>query len=373
MAINITIEREDLETLFTRVHLSGLTPGTRYDVMRLQLRSMGKDDTGNRVYERELPDRRALWSAVAHRVGWEATKTGHDFRDFECPRRPTKYFIVESTKVGPFEYDFGDGPYPVSRGVLDDEIVHWNGELADLQVGKDPTEGHVTVRSVHELAHYADCCLVEMDGPVYTARAHEFAVMGNQYPVLISDSREARRGSFTLMTRNLGQYNALRRVVFPESGRIRPFLVQSGGDAALLLDDMRCIPLDVEIEQATPENADMRYVHIDYVEVDNSAPLLRRIGDNDDLTDPPEAHFTISDTSPAVGQWVTLTDTSTGQGDTWEWVLERGQETDNKVGRFHTPGPHKVRWHIRGTKTIRLRFGGSGEGYHTRTRTVQVH
>jgi hypothetical protein len=197
--------------------------------------------------------------------------------------------------------------------------------------------------------------------------------MGNQYPVLISDSREARRGSFTLMTRNLGQYNALRRVVFPESGRIRPFLVQSGGDAALLLDDMRCIPLDVEIEQATPENADMRYVHIDYVEVDNSAPLLRRIGDNDDLTDPPEAHFTISDTSPAVGQWVTLTDTSTGQGDTWEWVLERGQETDNKVGRFHTPGPHKVRWHIRGTKTIRLRFGGSGEGYHTRTRTVQVH
>jgi len=175
------------------------------------------------------------------------------------------------------------------------------------------------------------------------------------------------------MTRNLGQYNDLRRVVFPESGAIRPFILNSGGDATLLLDDMRCVPLDVEVEQTTPENADLRYVKINYVEVDNSLPLVRRIGDNDDLVNPPEAAFTFSDASPARHQWISLTDTSTGQGDTWEWTIERGYETDNKIAKFYGPGPHRVRWAIRGKKTVKLRFGGSGAGFHTRTKTLQVH
>jgi hypothetical protein len=271
MVIGISLIREDLETLFVRIRLTGLaTDGRRYDVMRLQMRSLGKDDTGQRVYEREIPDRRALWSSVAHRVGWQPPQSDVTFRDFECPKRPTKYFVVESAATGPNEWDFGDGPYPVGRGVLDDEVVHFNGELADLNLGKDPSEGHILVRSVAELAHYADCCLVDMDGPSYSARVNEIAVMGNQYPVVISDAREARRGTMSLLTRDLGQYNALRRVVFPESGRITPFVMNSGGDAALLLDDMRCIPLDVSIEQATAGNANLRYVHISYVEIDGS-------------------------------------------------------------------------------------------------------
>jgi tape measure domain-containing protein len=373
MALNITIEKEDLETLFVRVHLSGMTPGVRYDVMRLQLRYLGKDDAGTRLYERELPDRRALWSSVAHRVGWEAPAAGADFRDFECPKRPTKYFVVRSDQVGPHEWDFGDGRYPVGRGVLDNQVVHFNQDIRDLHLNADPDDGHVLVRSVHELAHYAECCVVELDGPRYTARVNEIAVMGTEYPVMISDTREARRGTVTLLVHNLGQYNALRRVVFPASGRIRPFIMNSGGDAALLLDDMRCIPLDVEIEQATPADGDTRYVHIDYVEIDPSAPLIRRIGDNDALTNPPNANFSISDTSPARNQWITLTDTSTGQGDDWEWTIERGRETDNKVGKWYTDGPHKVRWALRGQKTVKLRFGGSGEGYHTRTKIITVH
>jgi PKD repeat protein len=136
---------------------------------------------------------------------------------------------------------------------------------------------------------------------------------------------------------------------------------------------MRCIPLDVEVEQATQADADLRYVHIDYVEIDGSAPLIRRTGDNDQLTDPPNANFTISDSTPARNQWITLTDTSTGQGDDWDWVIEQGKQTDNKVGKFYTQGPHKVRWRSRGRMTIKLRFGGSGEGYHTRTKYVDVH
>jgi hypothetical protein len=373
MALGISVVKEDLETLSVKIYLSGLIPGERYDVMRLQLRSLGKDNTGTRIYEREIPDRRGLWSSVAHRVGWQAQETTASFRDFETPRRPTQWFVVLSSKIGPHEYAFGDDPpptrYPVSRGALSSQIVHFNGELQDIGFKDEPDKGHVLVRSVHELSHYADCCLVEMDGPTYTARVNEFAVMGNQYPVMVSDSREARRGSMTLLTRNLGQYNALRRVVFPESGRIRPFVVQSGGDAALLLDDMRVIPLDVEIEQATQKNADLRYVTIDYVEIDGSAPLIHRVGDLDKMTNPPEASFAISNLTPAANEWVQLTDTSTGQGDTWEWTVDGAIE--NKVGKYYGQGPYHVRFN-RGTHGIKLRFGGAGEGFHTRTRTVTV-
>jgi len=369
MAIGISITKEDLETLTTRVALSGLTAGTRYDVHRVQYRYLGKDDAGVRQYERELPDRRALWSSVGHRVGWEAPGTTATFRDYECPKRPTKYFVVQTDLVSPHEWDFGDGKYPMSTGALSTELVHWNGDLADIFA--EPDKGSILVRSVHELAHYAETCLVEMDGPTYTARVNELAVMGNEYPVIISDTREARRGSLTLMTRNLGQYNALRRIVFPASGLIRPVLLQGGGDATLLLDDMRIIPLDVEIEQTTEVNPDYRYVTIDYVEADPSAPLVARAGDNDSLTSPPVAQFTVVPvTTLTAGHWITLTDTSTGSGDDWEWTVDGAQ--DNKVGKFYTQGPHKVRYAARGTYTIKLRFGGSGAGYNTRAKVIEV-
>lgn len=373
MAIGIEVVREDLETLHVQIHLTGLTVGTRYDVMRLQLRYVGKDDTGQRIYQREIPDRRALWSSVAHRVGWQAPKTEVLFRDFETPMRPVQYYLCRTDAIGPHEWLFSDGDYPTSKGVLATDIVHFNGDLADANLDEEPDEGHILVRSVEELAHRADCCLVEMDGPRYTARATEFAVLGSQYPVIVADSREARRGSVTLLTKNIGQLNDLRRVVYPESGLIQPFIMNSGGDATLLLDDMRVIPMDVSLEQVTPASADARYVRIDYVEVDNSAPLLQRIGDNDDLIDQPEAAFSFSDTTPAKHQWITITDHSTGQGDTWEFTLERGYETDNKVAKFWGPGPHRVYWGARGKKTVKLRFGSRATGFHTRTKYITVH
>lgn len=370
MAIGITVTKEDLETLTVRVALSGLTVGVKYDVYRMQWRNLGKDDTGVRVYERELPDRRALWSSVGHRIGWPAPAATATFRDYECPLRPTRYFLVRSADQGPHEYDFAGGNYPLARGVLSAELVHFQGDRAD--VNADPGSGHIMFRSVHELAHHANTCLVEMDGPTYTARVNEYAVMGNEYPVIVADTREARRGSITVMTHNLGQYNALRRIVFPASGRIRPVVVQSGGDPALLLDDMRVIPLDVSVEQSTQRNADMRYVTIDYVEADPTTPLIARAGDNDDLAGSwPVAEFTISDDTPVTGQWVTLTSTSTGTGDDWEWTVDNA--ADNRVGKFYTAGPHKVRFGGPGKKTVTLRYGGAGQGYNSRTKFVTVH
>lgn len=369
MAIGISVTKEDLETLTTRLALSGLTAGTKYDVYRMQWRNLGKNDSGARVYEREVPDRRALWSAVGHRINWTAPGATATFRDFECPLRPTRYFLVPTASVGPHEYDFGDGTYPLARGALSAELVHWSGDLADANA--DPGEGHLTFRSVHELAHYATTCLVEMEGPTYTARANEFAVMGTEYPVIVSDTREARRGSFTVMTRNLGQYNALRRIVFPASGRIRPVLVQAGGDRVLLLDDMRIIPLDVEAEQTTRRDPDTRYLTIEYVEADPTTPLIARAGDNDALAgSAPVANFGISDTTPAVGEWVTLTDTSTGTGTDWEWTVDNA--ADNQVGKFYTQGPHKVRFGGPGEKAVKLRFGGGGEGYNSRVKLIRV-
>lgn len=370
--VAIDVVRDDLETLSVKVALTGLTAGTRYDVFRLQIRYLGKNDTGVRIYERELPDRRALWSVVSHRMGWQASAASHTFRDYECPKRPTQYYVCASSAGGPHEWDFSDGAYPVSRGVLDSEVIHFNQDIADAGLDAEPEVGHVLVRSTAELAHYAEACVVDMEGPKYTARGVEHSVMGSQYPVYVSDSREARRGTLTLMTRQLGQYNDLRRIVFPSSGRILPIVVQSGGDATMLLDDMRIIPLDVEVEQATRLDADRRYVHIDYVEIE-PGPLIARSGDNDSLASEPQANFTISDATPAVGQWVTVTDTSTGLGDDWDWTIGGGQEGANWVGKFYTRGPHKVRWNSRGQKGIKLRFGGSGAGYHTRVKTVQVH
>lgn len=370
--VAIDVIKDDLETLSVKVALTGLTPGERYDVFRLQLRYLGKDDLGTRRYERELPDRRGLWSVVSHRQGWQASAASHTFRDYECPRRPTQFYVCLSSAGGPHEWNFADGPYPVSVGVLDSEVIHFNQDIADADLTREPEEGHVLVRSTAELALYAEACVVELEGPTYTARGIEHAVMGSQYPVYVSDSREARRGSMTLMTRQLGQYNDLRRIVFPASGLIRPVVVQSGGDATMLLDDMRIIPLDVEIEQATKSDPDKRYVHIDYIEVE-PGPLIARSGDNDSLVSEPQADFTFSDSSPGVGQWITLTDASTGLGDDWEWTIGGGRQGDNWVGKFYTQGPHKIRWTSRGPHGVKLRFGGSGAGYHSRIKTVEVH
>lgn len=369
MAIGITVVKDSLETLFTEVTLTGLTAGTRYDVHRLQQRYLGKNDTGARVYQRELPDRRALWSAVAHRVGWAAPSTTATFRDYECPMRPMSYFVVASSAVGPHEYTSWATPYPISRGVLDSQVIHWN---QDLREAGSLEENHVMIRSTADLADYTTCCVAEMDGPKYTARGTEHSVLGSQYPVYVADTREARRGTITLLTRTLGSYNAVRRIVFPSSGKIHPVIFNSDGDAAMLLDDMWVIPLDVTVEQVTLTNPDLRYLHVDYVEIDPSAPIYQRAGDNDALVNKPVAQFTISKTKPKVNEWVTLTDTSTGQGDTWDWTIERGNETDNKVGKFYTKGPHKVRWGARGKKTVKLRFGGSAGGYHTRSKVITV-
>jgi len=372
MVLGIDVIKDDLETLSVKVALTGLTPGERYDVFRLQLRYLGKDDAGARRYERELPDRRGLWSVVSHRMGWQASFASHTFRDYECPKRPTQFYVCLSSAGGPHEWDFSNGAYPISTGAIDDEVVHFNQDIRDAGLEVIPDEGQVLIRSTNELALYVEGCVVDMDGPTYTARGQEHAVMGSQYPVYVADTREARRGTVTVMVRDLGQYNDLRRIVFPASGRIRPVVFQSGGDATMLLDDMRIIPLDVEIEQATQKDPDRRYIHIDYIEVE-PGPLIHRSGDNDSLVSEPQADFTISDTTPGVGQWVTLTDASTGLGDDWEWTIGGGQEGTNWVGKFYTQGPHKVRWNQRGAKGIKLRFGGSGAGYHSRIKQVEVH
>jgi hypothetical protein len=377
MAIGISVTMEDLETLTTRISLTGLTAGTRYDVYRVAYREVSQDDTGVRHYERELPDRRGLWSSVAHRIGWVAPATTATFRDYECPLRAVKYFCCATSVIGPHEYDFDDGPYPMSRGALSAQIVHWQDDIEDI-LHQPIDRGNLLVRSVHELAHYVSLCVVEMDGPTYTARVNEHAVMGNQYPVIISDSREARRGTITLLTRDLGQYNALRRIVFPASGKIRPVMFQSSGSgpggSAILLDDMRVIPLDVEVEQAMPPiDVNMRFIHIDYVEADPTEPLISRSGDNDSLISEPHADFTVTPAHPALGQWATLTSTSTGSGDTFEWTIDPAGESNAKGGKFFTQGPHQVRWSgSRGAKTVKLRFGSSVAGFNTRVKTVQV-
>lgn len=380
MAVGIDVVKDDLETLFVRVNLTGLSPGTKYDVLRLQMRYTGKDDTGVRHYDRELPDRRELWSSVGHRVGWTAPSATSSFRDYECPKRPTVYFVVASSAVSPYEWDFSDGNYPVSRGVLDTEVVHFAQDLKDANLGLQPDAGHLLVRSTAELGLYVSACVVEMDGPRYTARGSEFSVMGNQFPVFVSDTRETRRGSVTLLTRDLGAYQDLRRIVFPSSGRIRPVSFQSGGDSTLLLDDMRVLPLDVEVEQVTPERADLRYIHIDYLETDATVPLVQRTGDNDNMVNEPVANFTISDVTPGRNQWVTLTDTSTGQYDSWDWTIghaslnaQTSSWPRDWIAKRYTKGPHRVFWPHRGTKQIKLRVYGSGAGAHSRVKTVTVH
>lgn len=374
MVIGINILQHDLERLLVKVQITGLTVGTAHYVYRLQLRCPGKDDTGVRIYERELPDRRGLWSTVAHRVDWVPSSGTVELRDFEAPKRPFSYFVCPSSAGGPQTWDFEDGPYPLGRGVLDDQVIHFNAQLEDLDLSAEPGVGEVLIRSTANLARYIECCVSEIDGPRYVARGEEHSVIGSQYPVFISDSREARRGTFTLLVKDLNQYNQLRSICFPESGRIWPVTVHSSGDPTLLLDDLRAVPMDIEIEQATKGNIDYRWVHLDYIEIDPNVPLVRRSGDNDYLdTNAPDANFAISDDTPAAGTWITLTDTSTGAGNNdWEWVFTP-HPASNPIGVFHTQGsPHKVRYSNPGKKWIKLRVGSKDHGYDTITKTVVV-
>jgi hypothetical protein len=374
MVIGINVLQHDLERLLVKVQLTGLSAGSAYDVYRLQLRYPGKDDAGVRLYERELPDRRGLWSTVAHRIGWDSPATTVEFRDFEALKRPFSYFVCPSSVGGPQTWDFEDGPYPLSRGVLDDQVIHFNAQLEDAALGETPDVGEVLIRSTANLARYVEVCVSELDGPRFTARGEEHAVIGSQFPVFIADTREARRGSFVLLVRDLNQYNQLRSICFPESGKIWPITVHSSGNPTLLLDDLRCVPLDVEIEQAVKGNIDYRWVHLDFLEVDPNVPLVRRSGDNDYLdTGTPDANFTISDDTPAAGQWITVTDTSTGTGiDDYEWTLTP-HPASNPNGVFHTEGPHKLRYSSPGRRWIKLRVGSKDHGYDTITKTVQVH
>lgn len=374
MVIGINILQHDLERLLVKVEITGLAAGTAHDIYRLQLRCPGKDDLGNRLYERELPDRRGLWSTVAHRVNWQAPSGTVELRDFEAPKRPFQYFVCPSSVGGPGSWDFEDGPYPLGRGVLDDQVIHFNAQLEDLDLSAEPGIGELLIRSTANLARYIECCVGDIDGPRYVARGEEHSVIGSQYPTFISDSREARRGTFTLLVRDLNQYNQLRSICFPESGRIWPITIHSASDPTLLIDDLRAIPMDVSIDQVSKSDIDFRWVELDYIEVDPNVPLVSRSGDNDYLdTNAPDANFTISDDTPAANTWVTLTDTSTGAGnDDWEWTLTP-HPASNPIGVFHTRGPHKVRYPNTGKKWVKLRVGSKDHGYDTITKTVTVH
>jgi hypothetical protein len=346
-------------------HVTGLTAGTKYDVYRLQLRYMGDDDTGVPQYERELPDRRALWSALAHRVGWTAPTGGiADFRDYESPLRPHSLFVVPSASGSPFDYDFSvSGPYPLTRGTLCATVVHFNRTLTPQQ------HGLVMMRSTAELGLWVDTCVYDLDVR-YPARGSEMAVMGRQYPMYVADTREARRGTLTLSAQTLGDLYDIRRIVFPPDGTIRPVVLNSGADNTMLLDDLTLIPLDVQVQQATRANASIRWVLIDYVEVDPASPLVQRAGDNDLLVTAPKANFTVSDTTPKRHQWITLTDTSTGQFDTWDWTVERAGS--NPVSKFATQGPQTVMWTGKGTYRVTLRVYGSNAGASTKTVRITV-
>lgn len=379
MAITIDVTREDLATLFVRVRLTGLSTSQKYDVFRLQLRYLGDDDAGNPVYSRELPDRRGLWRAVAHRVGWQPSASSVNFRDYEVSLRPTVYYVCASAVGGPHEWDFENGRYPVGRGVLDTEVIHFNRDIRRaLDAGDNDVpglgQGDILLRSTQELNRWHTACVVDIDSMKYGLRATEHTVLGTEYPVLVADTREARRGSITLKVDTLGQYNEVRGIVYPASGRVRPVILNSGGDATMLIDDSVVIPLDVSVEQATQADADLRFIHIDFLEINPGTALSHRTGDDDALVNEPNAHFSISDTTPRVGQWITLdASSSTGQFDSWDWTIERGRETDNKVGKFYSEGPHKIRFGSRGRKTIKLRIYGSGAGANTRVRTITVH
>lgn len=366
MAVTINVV-SDVNRLSCDVTLAGLTVGTRYDILRLQIRSVGDDEAGNPVYQRELPDRLGFWRAVAHRISWQATAVTATFRDYEAPVRPFKYFVVESALGGPTNYTW-TGNYPIGRGVLGTQVTHFARQIL-AQEFPVASPGDIVLRSTSELAFFRAFCVVDIPDLRYQARGTEMAVIGTQFPVYIADSRESRRGSLTIRTSNQGELDTLRRIVFPANGRITPVIMSAGGDPVLLLDDAVIIPLDINIEQATPTNAAMRYVHVDFVEVDPSAPLYQRSGDNDALLTAPAAAFTMSDTTPILNQWITFTDTSTGTYQDREWSVTG--KSSLSMGVSFSSNPLTLRWTATGTFTVKLRVYGT-DGASTITQSVTV-
>jgi hypothetical protein len=384
MALGLTVTKETPEEGYVVLQATGMTAGTKYDVFRLQLRRQ-INDLGLPIYERIYPDHRGLWTAVQHRVGWTAPATTATFRDYDTPLRPTQYFIVPTASVSPYEYADWGVAYPVSRGFLNTTVVDFWWDLKGTPANKP---GIIRVRSVAHAAKFVDACVVEMGDIKYTARGTELAVMGSQYPVYVGDVREARRGSIVLKCGSLAEFDDLRNIVFPPTGKIWPVIFNSASEPPLILNDMRVIPLDVTLEQATASDAALRYLHIDYVEINPTAPLAHRVGDNDDLVNAPKANFTVSDATPAVNQWVTLTDTSTGQYDSWDWTVP-GNAAAYALGfpsggtpKFQSAGPHRVMWARPGTYAVKLWVGGAmvemvppgtSAGSHSRVKYVTVH
>lgn len=356
-----------VDGLYVDYSVSGLTPGLRYDMYRIQRRYIGNDlDTGAPMYDYELPDRQQLYSALAHRVSWLAPTATVTFRDYEPPLRPHSLYIVESTKTNPGEFAWKEGAtYDRSQGVIDDQIIHFNRELAALG---DVHEGAVVVRSTQELGLWSSCCVYDLT-VAYNARATELPVLGQGFATVVVDTREARRGTLTVVTRNLGDYYDLRRIVFPATHRIKPIVLAAGGDPTMMLDDMTCLPMNISIDQATQADPNVRFVGIDYVEIAPTAPLVYRAGDNDNEVAKPVAYFTMSDTTPRRNQTITLTDGSTGQFETWDWTLPAN--TTLAMGKANRQGPLKVQFKTTGRKTVKLTVRGHA-GASTKVRTFNV-
>lgn len=356
----------DLEGLMTRVTLTGLSAGTRYDVYRMRVHWDKDDDE----YQRITPDRRNHWSAVAHRIGWEASSSTHTFRDYEAPMKPFKYFVVETTRNGPFDYNWENGDYPLSRGDLDDQAIHFDRALKEVFTVEDrPFDGTLLLRSTQDLGLFVPACLYDVDEIKYTARGTEFPVIGRQYPLYVADTREARRGRFTLLTKSLAEYQDLRDIVFPQSGRLTPIWLQAYGNETLLLDDMLVVPLDVSVEQAGQADSDRRFITVEYVEIDPTAGLPKRTGDNDALVTPPVAGFTTNNRRPRRKEKVTLYDQSSGQITNWTWTISRVEK--GVVSKRYGPGPHKVSWGAAEKHWVRLRVTGP-EGASVKEKTFWV-
>ena len=363
MAIGITITKKTPEHGTAVVQLTGLTPGVKYDVLRMRVQRH-ISSAGTPTYTRIFPDRKAYWSSVAHRVGWTAPSATVTFNDYETPITSVQYFIVEASKTSPFEWDWDRGDYPVTTGILSPTVDFW-WDLTSTPGANQ--QGQIRIRSTAHAQKYFDACVVEMGDMKYTARGTELAVLGNPYPLYVADVRESRRGSIIVKCSSLADVLELQRIVFPANGKVWPIVFNSASEPALIANDMTVIPLDITIEQATPNDVNLRFVHIDYVEIDPTTPLMIRVKDN--VPNHPDARFSISDTTPAVNQKIVLTDASTGQFDRWHWYTPGAYEglvsapevnnppTSRRVNKFIGQGPWEIFYRTRGKHKIKLWVG----------------
>jgi hypothetical protein len=365
MAVTI-VATSRFENANCRLTLSGLRAGVRYDVYRMYLNWDDDDDN----YERFVPDRRVRWSVVSHRIGWEAKRSVHSFTDYEPPLRPFRYFVVETSKNAPFEWNWAKGNYPTSRGVFSPNVIHQRRELDALLYDDQLFFGNMRVRSTKQLGEFLDVCVYDMDDLKYTARGTEHAVIGKQFPLYVADTRDSRRGTVTIQTISLEDYEDLRDMVFPASGRISPLWLQTlKEDQWALLDDMLIIPLDITVQQASKFDTDRRYIIMDFVEIDPIQAQPLRVGDNDELITPPDAKFHISDRKIRRRQRTTLTDRSTGQIESWKWKISRAKK--GKVNKRYRQGPIRPRWKKAGRYDVKLIVRGPG-GVDTKTRRIRV-